>query len=399
MKHASWTAASVLVGLALSTNAVAGPPVYEIELLGPAIHVADMNESGEIVGWTSVDGFTRGYVAGPGHPYELLPLPDGYASSRANDNNDAGEVVGAVGRGFTTENGYAVVWRPDGAGGWTIEFLGALPPLLDRSIATSINNRGDIIGYVTSLSLEGGPTVWFNSPSGVQDIGSFLGAPSQPWDLNDEGQLTGSTAFTVQRYDLDTLSGDFLPMPNDWGFAYCYAINNHGELAGFTAPPPLRWATRYTNDGDWQMMSGIGGESVQIAAYDINDEGTVIMEVGTSVRIYMDGFGSLNVNDLISPHAGNWLMLQNLGGAVNNGNELGVIALNLDTDESGVAILTPISDAVVGDLDGDGVVTFNDLLVLLAAWGPCDNGGCPADLDGSGDVGFADLLILLANWT
>jgi hypothetical protein len=241
MKHVMQSTSSVLA-ISLATAALAGEaPVYEIQLLGPAIHVADMNESAEIVGWTSVDGFTRGYVAGPGHPYELLPLPDGYASSRAYDNNDAGEVVGAVGIGFTTENGFAVVWRPDGAGGWTIEFLGALPPLLDRSIATSINNRGDIIGYVTSTSLQGGPTVWFNSPSGVLDIGTFLGA-------HDEGQLTGSTAFTFQRYDLDTLSGDFLPMPEDWGFAYCYAINNLGELCGFTAPPPLRWATRYTND-------------------------------------------------------------------------------------------------------------------------------------------------------
>lgn len=44
------------------------------------------------------------------------------------------------------------------------------------------------------------------------------------------------------------------------------------------------------------------------------------------------------------------------------------------------------------DLDGDGDVDFSDLLVLLAAWGPCS--GCPEDLNGDGIVDFQDVLIL-----
>ena len=56
---------------------------------------------------------------------------------------------------------------------------------------------------------------------------------------------------------------------------------------------------------------------------------------------------------------------------------------------------------VPGDVDGDGIVGFNDLLTLLAAWGPCPDppSPCPADLDGDGVVGFADLLFLLSHWT
>jgi hypothetical protein len=55
---------------------------------------------------------------------------------------------------------------------------------------------------------------------------------------------------------------------------------------------------------------------------------------------------------------------------------------------------------VPGDLDGDIDVDFEDLLALLAEWGPCaaPPAPCPADIDGSGDVGFADLIQLLANW-
>ena len=63
---------------------------------------------------------------------------------------------------------------------------------------------------------------------------------------------------------------------------------------------------------------------------------------------------------------------------------------------------TPIIDAFAAwqsaparaDIDGDCDVDVDDLLLLLAAWGPC--AGCPADLDGDGVVSVTDLLQLLA---
>jgi len=55
---------------------------------------------------------------------------------------------------------------------------------------------------------------------------------------------------------------------------------------------------------------------------------------------------------------------------------------------------------VFGDLNGSGSVGFDDLLQLLAAWGPCPPPQlCPADLDCDGLVGFNDLLQLLAAWS
>ena len=55
----------------------------------------------------------------------------------------------------------------------------------------------------------------------------------------------------------------------------------------------------------------------------------------------------------------------------------------------------------LGDLDGDGHVTVNDFLLLLAAWGPCPAPcppSCPGDLDGDCAVGVLDFLLLLAEW-
>lgn len=67
--------------------------------------------------------------------------------------------------------------------------------------------------------------------------------------------------------------------------------------------------------------------------------------------------------------------------------------LNLDT------VMIDLGPAVIGDLDGDGMVGFGDLLILLTEWGPCEGPAfCPADLDGNGAVDFGDLLILLTEW-
>ncbi|NNM26378.1 MAG: hypothetical protein HKO59_10425 [Phycisphaerales bacterium] len=50
-----------------------------------------------------------------------------------------------------------------------------------------------------------------------------------------------------------------------------------------------------------------------------------------------------------------------------------------------------------GDLDGDGTVSFPDLVALLSRWGPCEPGET-GDLDGNGEVGFVDLLGMLQAW-
>lgn len=53
-----------------------------------------------------------------------------------------------------------------------------------------------------------------------------------------------------------------------------------------------------------------------------------------------------------------------------------------------------------GDINSDGQVNTDDLLILLNNWGVCpDPDDCPADLTGDGQVGTDDLLILLIHWT
>ncbi len=62
------------------------------------------------------------------------------------------------------------------------------------------------------------------------------------------------------------------------------------------------------------------------------------------------------------------------------------------------SVLVELIPLCPADLDNSGDVGFNDLISMLAAWGPCPESECPADLDASGDVGFADLVTLLSLW-
>ncbi len=56
--------------------------------------------------------------------------------------------------------------------------------------------------------------------------------------------------------------------------------------------------------------------------------------------------------------------------------------------------------SVPGDVDGDRLVGFGDLLTLLQSWGKCqDCGSCPADVDGDCVVGFGDVLVVLQGWS
>ncbi len=70
-------------------------------------------------------------------------------------------------------------------------------------------------------------------------------------------------------------------------------------------------------------------------------------------------------------------------------------------DETGAAYIYALEQLcqMPGDLNNDGLIDGADLILLLGAWGPCDDcRNCAADLNGDCLVNPSDLLILLGNW-
>ena len=81
--------------------------------------------------------------------------------------------------------------------------------------------------------------------------------------------------------------------------------------------------------------------------------------------------------------------------------EIRYVRLSAPIDALGSPEVDAVADVAPrtpGDVDHDGAVGIDDLLALLAAWGPNPPGGIPADFDGDGLVGTADLLALLGHW-
>ncbi|MFK7961511.1 MAG: hypothetical protein AB8G96_13410 [Phycisphaerales bacterium] len=129
------------------------------------------------------------------------------------------------------------------------------------------------------------------------------------------------------------------------------------------------------------------------------------------VEISDDGGGSWNELETVGPGGpevdGGWFFKQfDLadvpGFELNDQFRIRFIASDLgdgsvvEAAVDGVALIDINCEnmGVEGDIDGDGVVDFQDILALLSAWGECP--GCAADLDDNGTVDFGDLLSLLS---
>ena len=313
-------------------------PTFTAQFLGPSNHINSMNEAATVVGWVTSEGNARAFVAGPDRPYELLPLPAGMVSSFAEHINDAGVIVGAVGPFYSPEyflQGKAAMWTPDEQGGWTVAFLGQLPGHVS-SLATSINNLGDIVGYsfngMFRLPVLFEPT----GPVDLSATGIF-----DPCDVNDQ-RIVVDQSFTAKKLDLNTMVVEDLGVPEGSYMATrAEAINNAGTIAGAallaTGSNCDHQAARYANGG-WEILSNCGQYN---SAHDINALGDVIMQLNVAVWMNLVGLGTFRVEDLISLENGQWFVINAYGNALNSSRQIAVQATNLTTGQSGAILLTP----------------------------------------------------------
>ncbi|MCA9292035.1 MAG: hypothetical protein KDA25_12965 [Phycisphaerales bacterium] len=353
--------------------ALADPPQYALRYLGEGTKIEGINAAGVITGWRLSPSPARSFVVGVDQPYTLLPLPAGSTSSLTWALNDAGVIVGDV---SNSGNVSGAVWTPDGAGGYTIEVLSPLPDQVPPHVdctASAINNRGDIIGQSIRPGFSGGPTVWFNAPGGILDLGED--APSHPTDVNDHGLVVG---WSGGMFDLDTMTG--MPLPPGGG-GIIWAANNHGDLCGYmpTSGETIA-AMRWTETFGWQQLGGSVNQSAEFAAYDINDSHVTVgrMVGGT---IYFDDEGLLNLHDLLAPEYANWILDARFS-AINNAGQIALIGSNANLGLAGVVLLTPLGEMIIpGDVNGDAFVDLDDYCAWVAA---------PIDLDGDGDADAGD---------
>ena len=182
--------------------------------------------------------------------------------------------------------------------------------------------------------------------------------------------------------------------PGDDGGFVMPTLSNEGTLrpggAGETGSFPLTGALTQETTGVIEIdLAG----TIPLDEYDrVQVDGDVVLG------------GTLHVNILpgYAPNGGEKftvLTVTNgtLTGAFDGVTGAGAYDVSYSTN---TVELTLVQPPVPGDVTGDGVVDFADLLDVLAAWGMCPNGDpCPADLNGDRVVNFAEVLIVLAAWS
>ena len=354
----------------------AAPPRYRVEFIAPAHGAAAINIHGQVAGTIIIGSDARAFVSDPATGYRLLPLPAGWADSRAADINDSGVIVGAADEIFA-ERGHAVAWIPDGSGGYEIQFLGQLPgSLYVGSVATAINNLGDIVGYTIRQGADDGPSTLFSDPP--VDL-SALGLDNRANGVNDDRIVVGGRT----RLDLNTLSLEFISEAS----IYAWDINDDGQVAGHRRyTTELVMPVRYTDGIGWEDL--LPGGTKHGSAYGVARGGVTILENSATVFVHLRDEGPFALNNLLADGSEAWVFWASFRGDVNDRGQITTTATNLVSGDGGVVRLTPV-DSCYADCDGSGELDFFDFLCFQDLFG---SGDPIADCDASGALDFFDFL-------
>jgi probable HAF family extracellular repeat protein len=129
----------------------------------------------------------------------ILPIPETSATFVANSYaygvNDSGTIAGS----WTPESSiyHAMVWHPTGPTGYTATDLNVPGfPEWVLTAATAVNKAGDVAGYGL---FKGATHGFLLTKSGITDLGSLSAAPADfsiATGLNDKGQVVGYSTVT-----------------------------------------------------------------------------------------------------------------------------------------------------------------------------------------------------------
>ena len=321
-----------------------------------------VNNAGEVVGdsYNYIDGVRAGYRAFLYNGSEILNLgsfgvdTSGLGQSNAVDINNSGQVAG---HSALYEDGNPKGWRAfryDGAGLVSLGVLGTDPSGRGNSLASDINDVGQVIGYSSYYvgSQFKGNRAFLYDGNTLINLGAFGKSPSgEAWSyaeaVNNSGQVIGNSSYYVAGvqqgwraflYDHGALFNlGFLGSVPNYGsiISNAVAINDTGQITGYSTYYEM--GTYKGGRGflyEHGVLNSLGTLSTDASGYGnsiptaLNNAGQIVGRyerfllgetVGDRPFLYDQGT-MFDLNDLIPPATG-WVLL-----SATDINEAGQIA-------------------------------------------------------------------------
>jgi probable HAF family extracellular repeat protein len=224
----------------------------------------DINERGDVVGYSTVagSGGYHGFLWRHGRMVELRPLA-GDENSFPTAINDRGDVVG-----YSTGGGVRSVLWP--AHGGAVD----LTARTGLRLVQDLDNHGRFVGEIAPDGMNGLAVLWSAGHTTV--LSDTSGAASA---INDRGEVTGyyfvgkAGSFVWHRGHLTDIP--LLPNMPPASMMQAQAINNRGQVVGFGGYEGFLWT-----HGKLVVLPHLYGHGP--AAFDINDRGQIVGQVGTT---------------------------------------------------------------------------------------------------------------------
>lgn len=328
------------------------------------------------------------------HNIQPLTAPNG-GNTWGNGLNGLGHVVGYCNAGavalhayrWSVAEGTVDLGVPDWAAG-------------DYSQAKDINDAGTVVGFAGTVPYNLRGCVWLNGA--MLEVPTLGGDESRCNAVSERGDVVG-----MARLESGQMRGFVLPEGDVEAMFVLDAPEGGGAWA--TDITESRVACGWGTDVDgralalrWSLAEGMveldTPDGWQTYAYDINEAlwitGKAVSPDGEQFGcVWIDGAMHLLTDLVVDAPVGAQFKI---GRAI---NDAGWIATSLAFDDSDnqAIVLRPVASSLAGDVNGDGVVDTDDILLVIADWGPC--AGCATDIDGDGLVGTNDLLVVLADWS
>jgi probable HAF family extracellular repeat protein len=210
------------------------PTTLQSLVEGEESHATGINNAGQVIGWSGSQSEQVPVIWNGTTPTSLQ-----LSSGRAMAINNNAQVVGEANFGTGSELvSHAFLWE----GGAVLD-LGTVGPDRPFSIAQSINDAGQVVGF--SFAPDFGNHAAFTWENGVMTpLAGFEGG-TDALDINNHGQIVGqfgapfggdqSLAVLWDAGDMYDLNSFLDPQQVDDGWALFFAssINDQGQIIGF----------------------------------------------------------------------------------------------------------------------------------------------------------------------